>query len=501
MCHFHKKLGTQGNFAVDGLVLTTVAAISISLLLTAQYRATSQGKRSLETQLSAKASSAINTMLPAYDVAEIHYSMEIAKFLKCGGPATFVKALKDGHGCPGEADITVFTIEDLREIAHKIEPGIPFVKLITDSTYIQNMMQLYSYAGSVGCTIKSDSSTCKGTQPKLIEIGVDPKFPHQSDHGTSISFYLLNENTGAELTEWIAEAHTPTSDPKQSQVTKTSFGINSQSPNLVHLEGDGRVTQERPDPLDPCKSSPWSTYFLYSPERGKCETYEQMGSGTGLAYYKNRFFGFRPADGQVIDLANLSEGGKDGSYMVEETTGKLTHASDTDAPVFVPYKKELLTNADDITLIGDQLYYVAGQGESAYIGVLYAGKNAKGDIDVKKMESHHVCDLGKMGWSQSYTGIASPPWSMPLIPETGDQLNLRIAHFFLKTDSGDLLTATVIGVGTDKNTDIGKGIPYNTEIEGLPLCIVTKNPDLQPVEYKRSMGFDRTRASKRYFAF
>lgn len=94
-----------------------------------------------------------------------------------------------------------------------------------------------------------------------------------------------------------------------------------------------------------------------------------------------------------------------------------------------------------------------------------------------------VCDLGAAGWSQAYTGIAALAWSQPLLPLPNGASSRNLAVFFLKTDSGDLLSAVVMA------TKDGFG------------CQVAKDSALQVVEYKRTLGFDRTEDSKPYFIY
>src|SRR5205823_250527 len=172
---------------------------------------------------------------------------------------------------------------------------------------------------------------------------------------------------------------------------------------------------ENPDPLSYCQGQhPWADFLIYNPLARKCLRFAQLGGGTGLAYYRARYFGFRPFDGQVIDLmaATMSD-----TYFVDEA-GTV----DGTNPVFPSYKMDNLRNADDITVIGDQVYYVALGSAQAHIGVL--------DKSTSTLDRKVVCPIGAMGYGQSYEGIAALGSSTPLIPEAGDGITTRMATFF-----------------------------------------------------------------------
>ena len=266
----------------------------------------------------------------------------------------------------------------------------------------------------------------------------------------------------------------------QVSTQRFAFAIRSFLPNAAHLEVDGRVTQEIPDPLSKCPGSPWATFLAFNSSNQRCEQFAQLGSGTGLAFFNQRFFGFRSFDGQIIDMlaANSSA-----TYLVDES-GKLGTNS-----VFVPYNKNSLINVDDITVIpiqtgatetapaalGGQLYFVAGQGSFAHIGVLHSdGERGK------------ICDLGAQGWSQAYEGIASLSFSDPLIATDSDGISgKRFAVFFLKTSGGDYLTASVLKDPSSNS--------FN--------CHISKENNLQQIEFARTYGFDRTADQEPYYLY
>ena len=176
-----------------------------------------------------------------------------------------------------------------------------------------------------------------------------------------------------------------------------------------------------------------------------------MVGGTGVAFYNRRFFSFRQLDGQVFDLYNATT---TNSFVVNED-GLLEGE-----PVFPPYSKEILRGADDITLSGKEIYFVDGSGGDSHIGLM----DKPNDARIK------VCDLAAEGWGQMYVGIAASPRNQSV----ADVNVSGAATFFLKTDSGDFLTAVVMTGG------------------GTRQCVVVKDSNLQRIEYSRTFGMDRT---------
>jgi hypothetical protein len=375
---------------------------------------------------------AIETALLVMRLAEIKY---VDGVNKCNTAKPFLRALKEGSGCSG-VTLTFFSDNDEGSID-----------------------QLYTYTGS-GCTVEDSYSSCgAGGRSRLFQIGGGG--PETKLNGSSFEVYLTAINVPKQIIEMMAEV--TTSDNRKF---KNQFAIRSTNANSAHLESDGRVVQEQPDPLSKCPGTQWADYLVFNPSNRKCERFSQLGSGTGLAFFSGRYFGFRPADGQVIDLLAASS---TSSYLVEEN-GTLGGKA-----LFPKYSRDALRDVDDITISSGQILYVRGLGEDAEIGLLKPLGSS--------WARESICSLGAQGWSQAYVGIAALATNQPLYPLPTVNGMVRISQFFLKTDSGDLLVAVV------RARDTG----YE--------CSVFKEQALQQVEFKRSLGFDRAHDSRPYFLY
>ena len=270
------------------------------------------------------------------------------------------------------------------------------------------------------------------------------------------------------------------------------------------MENDARISQENPDPLARCPGSPWSTYYVFDALARKCIPFARLGGGTGVAYFEGGgdydvtgvhgpYFSFRPYDGKILDLWAATFGPENITAVVEPDGTILTQLPDgttVNQRVFPAYDPATLLNVDDITLIKDRIYGVQWTGSYARIAVLVHGKLG---WDLKT-----VCDLGNKGWSQGYVGIGALSWSQvidPTIPVTAG--NERIATFFLKTDNGDFLSARVFQKSGTFDPDA------NCAVVKLGSFISGNGPTnrFQAVEYKRTLGFDRTADSKPYFLY
>jgi len=474
-----KKIRSGNMGMIFGVALGTTALVAVVGQFMSQ-KSKSVQKRSVETRFTISLSSGIETMLMAYRLAEQTY---VAKVGVCDTANPFLKALQVGHNC---------------QVSTGSAPsGIDLFKCTGNEPACKNKnlsgAELWTYGS--GCTINKDSSNCVVTNAPVMLIsmghGTGTDAQKISADSEKYQFLLTNVDMKKGIAEMIQVAES--NDSKQ---TKHAFAIRSTLPNSAHIEADGRVTQENPDPQNYCPGAPWATYMILTNK--KCLPFVELGSGTGLAYYAGRFFGFRPFDGQVIDmLAASSAGGGADSYLVVPSTGKIAATppvlrtdcvaspNDDCTQIFPKYDKDALINVDDITLISNQLYYVAHSGEAAHIGYLrMTGTTA---------ERIKVCELGKMGWAQAYAGIAALSWSDPLDPPVGAAQATRLARFFLKTDAGDLLTVLIQNTGTD----LQNAGATNANLS----CFVTKDADLQQVEYKRTYGFDRSANAKPYYIY
>src|SRR5690606_3574033 len=133
-----------------------------------------------------------------------------------------------------------------------------------------------------------------------------------------------------------------------------------------HMDADGKLVQSIFDPNDFCKNpdpekrSAFSELFLLNESSYECEPVAQLGGGTGLTFYNNRYFSFRPLDGQIFDLIEASNSSS--PYFLLPETGILGGKE-----VFPAYSKDIIFNADDITTIEDQIYYLKNQALYALI--------------------------------------------------------------------------------------------------------------------------------------
>lgn len=449
--------------ASDGLIILGVIGVFSWVLSQTMGRLSSALLQKRRQQAySYTTFSGAETMMFAYRLAHIKYLKDVAAF-GCTTAKSFLTALKEGSGC--KESITVFSQLDAAAFDQK---DLPF-----------------SYISS-GCVISSDSSSCGSGFRNLIAssfVGGNPKEIPDPNHpglvpGYIFALHAVSPEKG--ILEFNADLTTP-GNKSQSKTQRFSFALRTFLPNAAHLEPEGRVTQETPDPFSKCPGSSWATFLVFNSIHQGCEEFTQLGSGTGLAFYKNRFFGFRPFDGQVIDL--LAATSKT-SYLVSED-GTLQGE-----PVFVPYKKEALINVDDITLIetqvagtegktssvSGQIYFVAGLGTEAHIGTLLSDGTRQ-----------QICDLGSQGWSQAYEGIAALSFSDPLIASNSDGIKgSRLAIFFLKTSGGDYLTVSVLKFPEPQS-------PF--------ICHVAKENYLQQIEYSRTNGFDRTDTKQPYYLY
>jgi hypothetical protein len=145
---------------------------------------------------------------------------------------------------------------------------------------------------------------------------------------------------------------------------------------------------------------------------------------------------------------------------------------------------------DDISTVEEQIYTISGSGTGAQLGALV--KDSSGNL-----QYNCICNLGNLGWSQSYSGITAASWSAPLWGYSAPEPPFLRATFFLKTSTGDLLTAEVMGILTPATTFSGcLGIdPYRFT------CTITKNAAAQKSEYTRTLGFDRVSNVKPYLIY
>lgn len=386
--------------------------------------------------------SAIETFLLAYRAAERSYLRQISG---CDSAFPFLYALRSGTGCP--TTVTLFSKS-------------------VDAADASEMRDLYSYTGN-GCTLSAASSSCGDLNHFLISIGEESEVQRINLRQYRISMVRPWPELGA--VEFLMAGN------RGRTGNSIRFLVRGYFENSAHVETNGRVVQESPIPFTRCAGTPWADYRSYDPVSKTCRSFVQVGGGNGLAFYNDRFFGFRSSDGLIIDMEGAWSSS---SYIVNFSNGTLPGLVD---PVFVPYPNPVvgtqsLMGIDDITIVGTQIYYVAGPTGGAVIG--YAAPNGT---------RQKICDLAAQSWAQAFAGIAATNWSDPLVPGSTDPLDPyltnRTATFFLKSDGGDFITAFV------------------AEKSGGFDCFVAKDPTRQQVEYLRTDGFDRAVDSKPFYTF
>ena len=318
--------------SVAVLALVVAAAGFIGTLTVQQSKLAKKKRQDIEFGLQVQAG--IETVLLAYRTEEIRYIDAISN-ANCDSAKPFLQALKEGHNCSG-GSMSNFGVFDNANL----DPNL-------------KKLFLYAPASGAACTIGANqsSTTCNKNMLEIAQVGIGDANQSQKVMGTSYKFFLNAVMPEKNIAEFVVQ--TLIDDPSDQGQNKTpkfdlkrSFAIRPILPNSAHHDSDGKVVQETPDPLARCQGSSWAVFNFFNPATQNCERFVELGGGTGLAYYAGRYFGFRPADGQVIDMFASSTGAT--SYLVDEATGKVGTQQ-----VFVPYNKSDLVNVDDITLIDD----------------------------------------------------------------------------------------------------------------------------------------------------
>jgi hypothetical protein len=435
-----------------GLLATVIITGAILAILHFKDRFASDGFKRIDSiKVPINVRSGIEIMIAAFRQAEVEYIKEVSMDLQCVSANTFIDAIVNGTNCVGG-----------------ISPNHAPIDIFDDATAPGVVAKIYHYGSP--CSIKKTSGCVTATQhPEVVRIGVPGLFTTDSDRigGLEFSFSLIKVDT-------IKKALTIRAVVRKPDKAKRVFEIEfrDSNSNMAHMDADGKVRQSNPNPNDFCKDPdpqkrlPYSELTLFDESNYVCKSIGQLGGGTGLTYYHGRYFAFRPADGQVFDLKEASDPAS--PYLQVSEAGFIGSTQ-----VFPPYSKEALFNAEDTTIIEDQIYYVRGQSNNAAIYAL---------VDPSDLNNHSVkvCDLGSQGWGQAYVGLASKAWSDRLLPLVSNS-DPKIATFYLKTFSGDLLTALVWSVTA-------------TTFQ----CIVLKDSAIQQDENKRTYGFDKVVTDKAF---
>lgn len=432
------------------MVLASITAIFLYGAMQFVFKTQEIGLKNIKTiQAESIIESGNETFLQAYRYEEISYYYQL-RDAECINGRPFADAILNGHGC-GKSDLVIE--------AFKTPPSIA-----GDTSLI------YSYATK--CNIRDTSSDCinKSNPIKVIEIGTSNQEQRISGH--SFEYYIYNYTPSTQLLEFIVKLSKYNDNKIIGSPTKSMIGIYSSLRNTINIESTGVVTQVNPEPENRCPGNTWATYFIYDHTSSRCISFGQMGASTGLLFYKKRYFGLRPASGEIIDLLAAATGKP---YMVNED-GKTASAEE---PVFPSYKKEYLLNFSDLSLVDDQVFGLRGDGES----VTLFGLNFETSDESEALIP--ICKLGKLGWSQNFEGLLALSWNDKIL----NKVEGETATFYAKTSSGSLLTIFV-WVDSSITSDT---TPYQ--------CYVFKNQNLQQIEFTRTYGIDRVSDELPYITY
>jgi hypothetical protein len=377
----------------------------------------------------------IETFLMAYRFEETKFYRNLATS-GCENARPFYSALgTQGVGCPGFS-MVVF------------EASSPYPELLKYS--------------SSGCEISGTTSQCQRFPSPIVEIGFAPADAGQRISGHGFRFFVQDVIERSQLVEFKVDMRLP-----DGRIVSERFAIRHSFRNSAHIESTGLVVQAKPDPFSVCPGLEWSAYQI--PVGGSCLRFSQLGGGTGLAFHNDYYFGFRPAEGLVVSLDQLTTSS---SYVVEES-GLVPGLG----AFFPPHSRLSLVDADDITVSSGQLFFVKGQGAySTLWGINPLAPSA---------DPIAVCRLGDKGWGQAYVGVASLSSNDPLMEDPSQPFSgHRSATFFLKTWSGRVITAVV-----------------TSSTPGTYSCFVALDPNVQAIENMRTWGFDRAKSEKPYFIY
>lgn len=432
------------------LVLAVLTVISVGIFTVASNAEIARLRTLHLTMSKSWIRSATETLLPALYIAQSKY-MEMVT--GCPTANTFSQALFSGHNCGSVGNLTVLESGDLD---------------ILDASE-RNLIQYFGDWSIRKTTVGSPAS--KG----IAKVQIDPQ--------VRIDFYLdtiLPEKSLLLVTAIVNYG-------KYEILTRSiAISVNFQQ-YLLHLDSsNSEIIQEKQNPFNPCRAGDWVPFQNLS--SGVCSTLGALGGATGIASYKDHYFGLRPTDGQIVHLDNLATA----DYLVDEA-GMLGSGE----KVFPAYKKNLMVGVEDIEVIGQdrnlpQIYYIGGFGNEVHIGYMDPANNI----------TYHVCDLGALGWAQSAVGLSVSAGSDALIPKAGDTPSLLMASFKVKTDNGDIL---YVHVRSQKNIfKYNSGLPSEATITNATLgrtfvCVVQKQRSQPPQEYLRTLGITQEASVKKVF--
>jgi len=438
----------DGFAIVYSLFLVAIAAIIGAVI----FRVIDNSKKNSQINLEEDSvaiymSSALETFLPALDLAESKY-MEFIH--NCDPSVSFLDALLIGHQCASIGSIPVFEPSDLV----LLDPA--------ERNLFQYLGRWMINQNSVQAPAQNAVVRIPLVAPYAVEFYLDGIIPQKS---------------------WIIMNAILLKDGVQVYTRKVSLYLKTQD-YMLHVESsNGRISQELQNPQNQCLTGAWMEFNTL--RGGACAPLDLVGGINGLASYRDRIFGFINYNGMVVDLT------------IPFPTSNQVNENGTIAgvPVFPQYRRDNLIGADDIEVIGEdsgdpQLYYIRGQGSTVHIGY----------SDYASNSNYHVCDLGALGWSQSYSGMGVSIGSNRLIPTLSSNPSVTSANFTLKSDSGDFFNVRVRSQRSAANYD--PSLPAAAKITNATfsrtfVCIVQKVNLPPSPEYRRTLGMSTQRVMER----
>jgi len=454
----HPSLTKKQNKKVKGDILSSliIVMVAISALLAVNFylnsRFTIGVKETKSTLHTIEVQNGIETLVVAIRQEESKYTNQLVAN-NCVTANPLYKALKEGHQCKNNmgAPIANFSVS--------LFLGSPGP--VWQDAYSFNSAHPIFAIGYDRCV------NCFDALQAVVLVGANQSVPIDPDSpvaGISYSFFLLQSSIEKQLMEFAGKKIG--TDGKE---VKFQFSVKSALSNAAHIDWEGRVLQEKSDPYDPCELEAWDVYKVFNKQKKSCDVFSQIGSGNGVHFHQGRYFGFRPFDGKIIDMSAISSGATDYDVEPNGTVQGL-------GQIHPSYFPDMLINADDLTIIQNQIYFVRGTGDAAAI---YVHQPTGGN--------QVICNLGTKGFAQSFTGLGALNWSDRLdnsdLPAGAYDPSAPVfATFFLKTDTGDLFFANV--------TRAGGSSEYK--------CSILKDASMAKDEYKRTLGFDRMSSEKPY---
>ncbi len=444
----NKQSGFSTTFALVLLALSGIAGVMVfKSIESAKQRSQIEIDENFAAVL---ISSAAETLLPALDLAESKY---LEMVTNCDPARSFLEALNKGHNCASLGAIKVFNTNDVS---------------VLDAAE----QALFQYLGE--WTINNNSVTA-ASQNGVVRIPLAAPY--------AVEFYLdgvIPESS------WIIMNAVILKNGVRSNSKKVSFTLRTPDYQLHVESANNSITQELQNPQNKCLNGEWTEFKTF--RGGSCSPLDAVGGVKGLAFFRDHYFGLNNISGIVVDLGAPGPGSN--QVLENGTLGGI--------PVFPAYRRENLLSVDDIEVIdGDsgngQIYYVGGTAMGVHIGYTDYATNA----------NYPVCNLGAMGWAQSYSGMTASSGSSRLIPTNPLLPSVTIANFLLKTDTGVLLNVRVRSQKT--GVTYSGSLPPESKITDATwnrtfICTVKKITEIPSPEYLRTMGMTQSTSNRKRFS-